>query len=120
MSDEHDDDDDDSEPGSAPSRTPSSHIMMEGSFVLIQMLMGALRRQAIGSLGGKLDHNGVQPEDDDSPEIDRMEIRGLMIKLAAQGFRDVLYNGMIDLEHAKKFASDVAIELNMTLRKPKR
>jgi hypothetical protein len=89
--------------------TPLAFIRMDGSLVLINMLMGALRRQAILSLGGTLDASGMATKD--SEPIAMKEIHGLMVILAAQGFNDVMCTGFLSLETAKYFTGNVADEL---------
>jgi len=86
-------------------------INMDGPLLLINMLMCALRRQAVISLGGECDEYGRKPKDSESPDIEATEIKALMVKLVAQGFKDSLHAGFLGNGAAKEFASDCAEEL---------
>lgn len=95
--------------GSRPGRLP--FLQMDGKLIAANMLMGALRRQAVASLGGKLDDAGFISSDNNEAGITAQEIKDLMVKLAAQGLHDVLSGGLMGDGDIKEFTLLVAKEL---------
>jgi len=87
---------------------PALYLHMDGMTLLINMLMGALRRSAAVSLGAKLDSRGYVTETEDCPAPSAKDLKELMERLAAQGLKDVLLHGMMDLEEMKNFTAAVA------------
>ncbi len=81
------------------------HIHLDGATMTINMLMGALRRQACLSLGFDMDGSELS-------EAEGEEVRKLMTKLTAQGLADVIEHGMMGLAGIQDFVSEVADELS--------
>lgn len=81
-----------------------SGLVMDGRFILIASLMGVLRRSACIALGAELDSHGrivgEQTFTDD-------ELHDLMVKLAAQGMKEVFPNKMPSVELMKNFFHQV-------------
>ena len=84
-------------------------VPMDGMLLTANMLMGALRRQAIVALGGEIDAAGhcVSYE-----SIQVKEIEALMVKFAAQGFIDLARTmGFLSQAGFRAFVNKVAREL---------
>jgi hypothetical protein len=82
-------------------------VEMDGKSMLINILMSALRRHVIVSLGGTIDGDGFNPGGEDAVHIDAAEVKEGMVRLAAQGLHDVIHTGFLPMDVAKAFSIEV-------------
>lgn len=90
---------------------PSTYLHMDGMTLLVNMLMGALRRSAAVSLGAKMDSRGYVTHTEDCPAPSAQDLKELMERLAAQGLKDVLLHGMMGIDEMKNFTACVAARM---------